>query len=181
MQMATHLPIVGVMGSGQAPTQHEHRAIELGSWLATQNVHLLTGGGGGLMETVCRAFCEMPERRGLVIGIIPSTEADPAVPKAGYPNRWVELPIYTHLPLSGRQGTEPLSRNHINVLSSNVIIALPGGDGTRSEIMLALKYKAGAVAVYLDDPSDIPQLPKEVPVYRKLPEVQNFIRSVLKI
>ena len=39
-------------------------------------------------------------------------------------NRFVELPIRTHLHLSGAQGTELASRNHINVLSSDVVIAL---------------------------------------------------------
>ena len=39
------------------------------------------------------------------------------------------------------QGKDNLSRNHINVLTSDLIIALPGGEGTRSEIELSLEYQ----------------------------------------
>ena len=34
-----------------------------------------------------------------------------------------------------------MSRNHLNVLSADVIVALPGGAGTRPEIELALEYR----------------------------------------
>ena len=56
------LPIVGVLGSGTEP--HSDRATILGRWLGTQPVHLLTGGGGGTMETVSRAFHSVKERAG---------------------------------------------------------------------------------------------------------------------
>ena len=38
---------------------------------AGEGVHLLTGGGGGVMSAVSEAFHGVPERRGLVIGVIP--------------------------------------------------------------------------------------------------------------
>ena len=124
------LPIVGVMGSGSEA--HQERAREVGCWLATEGVHLLTGGGAGVMASVSKAFHEMPGRRGLVIGVLPSS-ASRSQPKPGYPNSWVEIPIVTHLPLSGERGTDPMSRNHINLLSSDVLIFLPGSAGTASE------------------------------------------------
>ena len=40
------LPIVGVMGSGSE--SYSDQAARLGRWLAKQDVHLLTGGGGGV-------------------------------------------------------------------------------------------------------------------------------------
>ena len=46
--------IVGVMGSGMDDASA--RAVELGTWLATQRVHLLTGAGGGVMKAVSQAF-----------------------------------------------------------------------------------------------------------------------------
>ncbi|MBW2193723.1 MAG: molybdenum cofactor carrier protein, partial [Deltaproteobacteria bacterium] len=111
-------PIVGVMGSGSKA--HKDRAGILGQWLAEENVHLLTGGGGGVMEAVSRAFYETPHRKGFVIGILPGTVSDQDYQSApGYPNPWVEIPIYTHLPLSGIRGTDPMSRNHINILSAD--------------------------------------------------------------
>ena len=135
------LPIVGVMGSGTEA--HEPRAQQVGSWLATEGVHLLTGGGGGVMASVSRAFHETPGRRGLVIGVLPSSASASSEPKPGYPNPWVEIPIYTHLPFSGERGTDPLSRNHINVLTSDVVIFLPGAAGTASEAELAVVLPDG--------------------------------------
>ena len=63
------LHIVGVMGSGGSP--NSERATQLGRWLAQRGVHLLTGGGGGTMASVSKAFAEVEDRRGLVIGVIP--------------------------------------------------------------------------------------------------------------
>ena len=137
---------IGVMGSGK--DEHSDLAEPLGSLLAELGVNLLTGAGGGVMTSVSRAFVQSPQRRvGICIGIVPCrSEGDRASPKDGYPNEFVELPIMTHLPLSGPRGCEDLSRNHINILSSAGIIALPGGEGTRAEIELAQRYGKPIVA-----------------------------------
>jgi len=164
------------MGSGTE--SHRERASALGRWLAGEGVHLLTGGGGGVMSEVSQAFCEVPNRRGLVIGVLPGGEREPTSTVAappGYPNPWVEIPISTHLPLSGHRGLDPLSRNHINVLSSTVLVALPGGAGTASEVALALRYRRPLVA-YLDDPSQIEGLPAEAVVESDFAAVQAFVR-----
>lgn len=177
MSVSPRRPIVGVMGSGVQP--HTERASQVGAWLARAGVHLLTGGGRGVMHSVSQAFAQTTSRRGLVIGIIPSAAHDPASsPKAGYPNPWVEIPIYTHLALSGERGTEPLSRNHINILSSDVLIALPGGPGTASEVALALRYGRPLVA-YLDAPTDIAGLPAQAVVEGDFATVQAFVRCHL--
>ncbi len=173
--MTLRLPVVGVLGSGDE--EHAARAETIGRWLATERVHLLTGAGRGVMEAVSRAFASVPDRAGLVVGIAPCGD-DPAVPLPGYPNPFVELAILTHLPLSGASGTEPLSRNHINVLSSNVLIALPGGYGTSSEVALAVRYRRPVVA-FVDARSDIPDLPDTVPVLSALADVQDFVRRSL--
>ncbi len=131
------LPVVGVMGSGTE--DHAVLAKPLGVLLASKAVHLLTGGGKGVMEAVSKAFVSVAPRAGSCIGIIPGGP-DGKLSKPGYPNRYVEIPIYTHLPLSGAQGTDPLSRNHINVLTSDILVFLPGGEGTRSELQLANTY-----------------------------------------
>ena len=163
------------MGSGS--DEHAHLAEPLGRWLAAEGYHLLTGGGGGVMATVSRAFCSVPDRSGLAIGIVPG-QIDPAsarhTPPPDYPNRWVELPVMTHLPLSGERGAEPMSRNHINVLSSHVIVALPGGPGTSSEIKLAVQY-ARPVIAWLGRDGQIPDLPPEVPLADDLQAVQRFV------
>lgn len=174
---AQRLPIVGVMGSGVEA--HADRARPLGSWLARQGVHLLTGGGGGVMEAVSRAFFEAQDRAGRVIGILPGSVRERArAPLPGYPNPWVEIPILTHLPLSGTRGTDSLSRNHVNVLSSDVIVALPGGAGTSSEVRLALRYGRPLVA-WLESRAEIEDLDPETPIRSTLPEVQEFVRARL--
>jgi len=176
-RLANRLPIVGVMGSGKEP--HGERASAIGRWLARQHVHLLTGGGGGVMESVSRAFYEVADRKGLVLGIIPGEATEEGyTPLAGYPNRWVEVPIYTHLPLSGLKGAEPMSRNHINILSAQVIIALPGSAGTASEVALALRYRKPLIC-YLDGREQIEGLPAEALVEADLEKIQQFVLSKL--
>ncbi len=86
----SRLPVVGVMGSGSR--LHLERASALGRWLAECGVHLLTGGGGGVMAAVSKSFHATPNRRGLVIGVLPCDES-PSNPKEGYPpegypNQW---------------------------------------------------------------------------------------------
>ena len=170
------LPVVGVMGSGTHA--HTARARRVGRWLAAEGVHLLCGGGSGVMAAVSEAFCTVPGRKGSVIGILPCRANDPTRPPIGYPNGWVEIPIFTHLPFSGSRGTEFTSRNHINILTSRVIIALPGGTGTASEVALALQYNRPVVA-FLGSRADIPGLAEAVMVTDRFEQVTAFIRSVL--
>jgi uncharacterized protein (TIGR00725 family) len=171
------LPVVGVMGSGTR--SYAERAVPLGRWLAQTGVHLLTGGGGGVMETVSRGFHEVSERIGYVIGILPGGDIQALYgSKPGYPNRWVEIAIRTHLPFSGQQGTDTLSRNHINVLSADVVVALPGGLGTSSEVVLGMHYHKPVIA-WLDHPEEIPDLPACVPIVPTLAQVQSFVGSEL--
>jgi uncharacterized protein (TIGR00725 family) len=168
--------VVGVIGSGSE--DHRAAAEAVGALLANLGVHLLTGGGRGVMAAVSRAFAETPGRAGLVIGVLPCLEGDPTRSKEGYPNEWIEIVIPTHLPLSGERGTEPMSRNHINVLASNAVIALPGGPGTASEAELAVRYGRPILA-FLESPGQIPGLPTDVPVVCSLGEVETFLRSAL--
>lgn len=99
------------------------------------------------MAAVSQAFAETPDRKGNVIGVIPASDSCESpearfayAPLENYPNAWVDIPIYTHLPLSGASGKDIASRNHIIILSADVIVAFPGDSGTRSEIQLALEY-----------------------------------------
>lgn len=136
--------IVGVMGSGEE--RHEALAAPVGRWIAREGHHLLTGGGSGVMAAVSEAFASVPERQGLVIGILKGFPGPDGRVVPATPNRWVEVPIRTHLPLSGEQGTDVLSRNHLNVLTADALVVLPGGAGTRSEAQLAVRYAKPAVA-----------------------------------
>jgi len=149
---------VAVIGSGL--DEHEDLARPVGELLASLGVNLLTGGGGGVMRPVSRAYIRARRERGISIGIIPCrSEAERAIPKDGYPNEFVELAIYTHLPYSGERGQDDLSRNHINILTASAVIALPGSLGTASEVALARRYG------------------KPVIVFSTIDELERFLRT----
>jgi uncharacterized protein (TIGR00725 family) len=65
------------------------------------------------------------EAGGVTVGVLPT-----AGPAGGYPNDWVQIPIYTGA------GS---ARNAFNILSADLCVAIGGGPGTLSEIALALK------------------------------------------
>ena len=139
-------PLIGVIGSGTDP--FSEMAEPLGAWIAQQGFNLINGGGPGVMESVSRGFSQVKDRKGMVIGILPSAVACDLQDNrkkfktpSGYPNPHVDLPIQTHLHLSGAWGKQTGSRNHIIVLTAETVVAFPGGPGTRSEIQLALDYK----------------------------------------
>ena len=143
--------IVGVMGSGS--DRHEDKALELGAAIADAGFHLLEGGSQGAMAAVAEGFCRVDNREGLLVGIIPGeVKGGTYTPKSGYPNHCIELPIFTHLP--GHKSDFSDSRNHLNVLSSDVIVVLPGGKGTLSELKMALDY-GKPVIPFLSDPAEL--------------------------
>jgi predicted Rossmann-fold nucleotide-binding protein len=179
-QAAAPRTVVAVIGSGRTSDPH---AEDVGRLIARLGHDLLTGGGRGVMEAVSRAFFETSPRRGIVIGVVPgfvaglddledriATEVGYDLP-AGYPNEWVELAIYTHLPDSGTEGALASSRNHLNVLSADAIVALPGREGTESEIWLATQYGVPIVA-YGDHG---PQMPHGIPHVATLAALRDFL------
>ena len=200
-------PVVGVMGSGSAA---DPVLVEpIARLLARRGVSLLTGGGGGTMAAVCKAFAEAgAAERGQIIAVLPGVPAEansggeggwagregggggafvagPTEAPPGYPNEWSELVIQTHLPTSGASGTDITSRNHINILSSDVVLALPGGPGTLSEVELAVIYQTPCLACLgqaeggatIDSRSSEAEL--GVPLARSVEEVDAFLQRHL--
>lgn len=165
--------IVGVMGS-RAELWTE-LAAPLGHWLARRGHHLLTGAGQGVMLEVSKAYHEIPDRKGMTIGIVP-TDPDEEVgfkSKPGYPNRYIDIPIVAPLPVF--RGDDPLqvNRNHINILTSDIVVALPGGIGTRNEVDLALRFRR---PVILFGPSSaFAEFPRDVPRATELAAVREFV------
>lgn len=169
---------VGVMGSGS--DSHRDLAEPLGRLLASLGVNLLTGGGRGVMESVASAFVSAKPRVGISIGVIPSSRRDPTERSPGYPNAHVQLVIATHLPDRGRNGHLVTSRNHINILSSDVVVALPGSHGTESELRLVGDYGKKA-AIFYSDPVTIERFPREIARYDHISDLEAFLRAALSL
>ena len=135
------MAVIGVMGSGKLPWKE--LANPLGAWIAQSGHDLLTDGGQGVMLSVSRAFSQTPGRSGKSIGVLP-TRTDALlgfVPLEGYLNPFVELSVITPPP-KREDGAAPdtVNRNYVNILTSDVVVALPGSAGTLEEITLALRF-----------------------------------------
>lgn len=116
--------IVGVMGGYESEENFTKQAQLIGEAVAKRGCVLLTGGGPGIM----RAASEGAHRAGgLVIGILPNERR---FPLSGFPNEFVDIPIYTGM---------SDARNVINAKTPHVLIALNGSVGTLSEVALALR------------------------------------------
>ena len=124
---------MGVMGSGgDGDAALLAVARELGAAIAREGWVLLNGGRAcGVMDASARGASEAG---GLVVGILPDGDAHRA-------SAHVDIPIRTGM------GD---ARNAVNVLSSDVVIALRGGAGTLSEIALALKAQRPVIALAFD-------------------------------
>jgi hypothetical protein len=114
--------VVGVMGAGRPLGEAAYSlAYRLGEAIAERGWVLLTGGSAcGVMDAASRGA---HDARGLVVGVLKGEDAAEA-------SEYLDLAIKTGM------GD---ARNAINVLSSDVVIALPGGSGTLSEVALGLK------------------------------------------
>ncbi len=125
--------VIGVMGSGRHIDETASRqAYELGSLIAKHGWALLTGGTAvGVMDAASRGAHEAGS---LVIGVLKS-------------DRGSEASTYIDVGIRTGMGD---ARNVINVLSSDAVIALPGGAGTLSEVALALKSGKTVVALGWD-------------------------------
>ena len=122
---------IGVMGSGEnGDAALLQMARDLGQAIAQQGWVLVNGGrNSGVMDA---SALGARTGGGLVIGILP----DEGVARAS-----------RHLDVAIRTGMGD-ARNYVNVLSSDVVIAMRGGAGTVSEVALALK--AGRTVIALD-------------------------------
>jgi uncharacterized protein (TIGR00725 family) len=169
-------PIVGVMGS--STERYDGLCQRLAREIKGVKAWLLTGGGGGVMASIAEHYKRVyPD--GLVIGILPARADRPGEAPDGYPNEWVDIAIQTHLHLRGPRGGDVLSRNHINILSATAIVALPGGDGTRSEVSLSVAY-GKPVIVYHEPENALSHIPSSVEQTSDIEKVSAFLQRYIK-
>ncbi len=121
MDGQTRKLVIGVMGGADVGAEVCALALELGKRIAERGWVLLNGGrDAGVMAASSKGA---KQSGGTVIGILPDRDVSRASPDLDYA-------IVTGM------GD---ARNLINVLSSDLIIACPGGAGTMSEVALGLK------------------------------------------
>ena len=112
--------VIGVMGGSSADDAALEDARRVGELIAEAGWVLLNGGrDAGVMAASARGAAEA---EGLVIGVLPGDDWQGVAPH-------VDVPVLTGM------GD---ARNAINVLSSRVVVVLPGDAGTISEVALAL-------------------------------------------
>jgi uncharacterized protein (TIGR00725 family) len=126
--MSRRRTIVSVIGGSVCSEEEYEIAEEIGYLLAKQDVVIVCGGRGGVMEATCRGA---QRAGGLSIGILPGDD-----PSSGNP--YLEVVIPTSL---GH------SRNAVIVQAGDSVIAVGGGFGTLSEIATALKIGRKVVGV----------------------------------
>lgn len=128
--------VIGIMGGGRADAATSALAREIGALVAAEGWVLLNGGRDcGVMAASAAGAAGAG---GLVIGVLPGDDFSGVA-------HGVDIAIPTGM------GD---ARNVINILASHVVVALPGGAGTVSEVAHALK--AGrAVVVVGWDPGDV--------------------------
>ncbi|MGE5308007.1 MAG: TIGR00725 family protein [Deltaproteobacteria bacterium] len=120
--------VVSVIGGRSCEPKVEQLAHELGEKLAKVVGHLVSGGLTGTMRAACAGF---RAGGGTTIGIIPSYDKREV-------NPYVDIVIPTGL---------GLARNVLVVASGDVVIALPGGPGTLSEIAYCLQFGVPVISL----------------------------------
>ncbi len=175
--MIPRLPIIGVMGSHKQGW--EGFSVPVGRLVAEMGCHLLTGAGGGVMTSVARAFTAVKRRKGVCIGIFPLVEYEGGLPSAEkYPNPYVEVPVLTLLDKKAIIDSTPYSRNHVNVMSSQAMIILPGDHGTQNEVSLALYYKKPIILFGAEGSFDkFPSAPSRA---KDIADVRRFLESIIQ-
>lgn len=128
--------IIGVMGSGDPalPPELISQAEEVGRLIALSGAVLLCGGRTGIMEAAARGAKSVA--CGETLAVLPGSDKEAA-------NPFMDIVVATGM------GN---ARNVINVLSSDSIVAFPGGAGTLSEIALAVKSGMHTISLGSWDP-----------------------------
>jgi uncharacterized protein (TIGR00725 family) len=119
---------ITVIGDSHADPEKYSFCEQLGKLLAKMNIIIITGGGSGVMEAVCKgAF----QSGGHTVGILPGPDKMKA-------NKYCRVVIPTGL---GH------GRNSLTVMAADLIIAVGGQTGTLTEMGFGWLYNKPIIAV----------------------------------
>jgi len=153
--------IIGVMGGASASAEVSRMAEDLGRRIAEAGFVLLTGGRpSGVMDAASRGA---RSAGGLVVGVLPGPDPDDVC-------EHVDIAIATNL---------ADARNLINILSSDVVVACPGGAGTLSEVALAVKNGRPLVLLGGFDPGPVVAEAEKTGRVVRAPTPENAMEKVL--
>lgn len=162
-----HKLIIGIIGPGErALDVNTEDAFEIGKIIGRHKFPLLTGGRNiGVMHAAAKGA---KETGGLTIGVLPEENKRNV-------SSYIDIPIITG------QGS---ARNNINILTSDLIIAIGSGPGTLSEIALAMKankalimYNADDVAVEFFKRYSY----KKIHFYHSYVEIEKYIEKIVSL
>jgi len=142
---------ISVVGSSDPVAELMALAAEVGRTVASHGAVLICGGLGGIMEAAARGA---KEKGGLTVGILPDYNKNSA-------NPFIDLVVPTGL---GH------ARNILVAATGDVVIALPGSHGTRSEISIALLLGRPVIGV---------QAWREIPGVRHVERVEELEMELL--
>jgi uncharacterized protein (TIGR00725 family) len=109
--------LVAVIGNGDAETERDRLAEQVGALIARRGLGLVCGGLGGVMAAACRGARDAGPT-GPVVAVLPGTDRADA-------NPYADVVIPTGM---------GYARNLIVVLSADAVIAVGGASGTLSEM-----------------------------------------------
>ncbi|MFT5386927.1 MAG: hypothetical protein ACI9F2_000582 [Lysobacterales bacterium] len=113
---------ISVIGGHESSYEVDQLANDIGIFIANMECVLVCGGLSGTMEACSKGAKSVG---GSTIGILPGIDKADA-------NKYIDIALPTSI---------GFSRNVIVACSGDIVVALPGSNGTRCEISYALVYK----------------------------------------
>lgn len=113
---------ISVIGGHDIPVEVEQIAHEIGNFIGRVGAVLVCGGLNGVMEAAARGA---KEAGGTTIGLLPGRDKADA-------NPFIDIALPTSI---------GYARNAMVACSADIIVALPGSHGTRSEISYGLVFR----------------------------------------
>ncbi len=147
--------LISVIGGHRADARTARLAEELGRGIGELGGILVCGGLGGVMEHAAKGA---KSANGITVGILPGDNKNSA-------NRYIDIPIPTGL---------GYTRNTLVAGCADIVVALPGKEGTLSEIAFALNAKKPVIGL---KSWDIPGMIKVSSVKKALGKLKELMEE----